>query len=69
MAVSLRYVRTEGLVHGISPFVPNITGCGFAFIAQYEITDAAPTCLRCIYAEGNWQAVVARAIKRAKRQK
>jgi hypothetical protein len=62
------YVRCDdGLVHGLSPFAPNVTGCGLGFVSEYQLTDDAPTCLRCISAEGTWRQILVRAIERRKR--
>jgi len=68
VAKAVTYVRCDdGLVHALSPFAPNVTGCGFGYVAQP--TNDAPTCFRCIRVEETWQQILRRAIERKKKQR
>jgi hypothetical protein len=63
----VKRIRYEGLVHETSLFAPNITGCGVAYIVEFEPTDDAPTCFRCIALSQTLYALLQR--NRARRAK
>lgn len=69
MAEALKRIRYEGLVHETSLFAPNITGCGVAYITEFELTNDAPTCFRCIAsAQTLFELLLRNRARRARQQ-